>query len=310
METSDRIGIRPGLHELDSREVGVKRTSSKTTNLLRLAPLLASAALVCTIPFDMGGCSADPASIAGMVSAGGKVVHAASLSPRDEDDMGQAVAIAVTNQYGVYNDEKLNHYVNLVGMTVASASPRADLKFYFCVLDSEQVNAFSGPNGYVMITRGAIAHMRDESELAGVLAHEIGHVVKKHGLQAVQQAGFLDAGMTLAQTNDRVGQLGQMSDTIVDAVTKRGFSQPQEMEADHDGVSYVIAAGYAPDGYLHFLQRLQQARGRGGQNLMSTHPGLDDRISRVGDQIAKSGKAAQSASLADRFKKNVNLKAE
>ena len=273
-----------------------------------LGPFGILLALVCVAPLNMGGCAAGNLPISDMVQAGVKGGRALTLSEKDENDLGQSVAIAVTSQYGVYDDDRLNRYVTLVGMTVASASPRSDLRFYFCVLNSEEVNAFSGPDGYVMITHGAISHMRDESELAAVLAHEIGHVVKKHGLDAVRQAGLMDAGLTLAKTNDAVAQMGRMSDSVVDLVTKKGFSQPQENEADAEGVKYLIAAGYDPNGFLRFLNRLQAERSHGGKNLFATHPGLDERISRVGDLVTKSGKGGTGASLAERFVANTGVR--
>lgn len=286
----------------------------RTFITLIAAGSLTSAAIVFAfVPFNMGGCAASDIAansvgvpVSGLVNsgvgAGVKTVRTASLR---EEPLGEAVAVNVTNRYGLSSDDNLNRYVTLVGLTVASVSPRPELRFYFGVLDTDEVNAFSGPNGYVMITRGALHHMQDESELAGVLSHEIGHVCKRHGIQAAQGAGFIDAGMTLAQGSGYYAQFGQAADGVVEVITTKGFSQPQEDEADAAAVEYVTAAGYDPAGYLHFLQRLQQSRRKGGLKLMSTHPGLDERVNRVSAEVAATGKAGKGAMLAERFALNV-----
>jgi predicted Zn-dependent protease len=267
-----------------------------------LAALGLVAALV---PFNMGGCSASNVpSVQTIVNSATKAGKAMTLSEKDERNMGQSVAMAVTTHYGLSNDEGLNRYVTLVGLTVASTSSRPDLQYVFGVLESGEVNAFSGPGGYVMITRGALARMRDESELAGVLSHEIGHIVRHHGLDAVRGAGLIDAGKTLAQGSDWYSQFGEASDVVVDGVTKKGFTQQQEFDADTEGVKIVTAAGYDPNGLLRFLQRLNQEKGKGGSDLFSTHPGLGERIQRVRSQIAQ-GKVRPGATLKERFEANV-----
>src|SRR5437773_2391483 len=259
-----------------------------------------------SIPLNMGGCAGDvgqgissigsatghgaPSGTENYLRAGEKGLQATSLSERDEDAMGQSVAVTLTNQYGLNDDESLARYVTLVGLTIASVSPRPDGNYVFGVLNSNDVNAFSGPNGYILITRGALARMQDEAELAGVLAHEIAHVTNHDGINAVKQAGYADAFAEAAKGADsRVAALGQLTDGVVDVVIKKGYSKDQEFGADAGAVKFLVAAGYDPNSYLHFLQRLKAAGSvSSGGSLMSTHPGLDQRISRVSSQI-KSG---------------------
>jgi len=276
---------------------------TRKTNRLRFVltgSLLATAALVATVPFNMGGCSAGNVDVMGLVNAGGKTLKAAGLNEHQERAIGESVSLAATNQYGVTKNERLATYVVLVGQTLASRTARADQPWVFGVLDTEKVNAFSGPGGYVWVTRGAIEQMHDESELAGVLAHEIGHVVKKHGLAMAQSAAYGDAFNTAVGSVGSAAKFSELSDTVTTGILDKGYAQPQEYEADEAGVKYLIAAGYDPNGFLHFLQRISAEQKTGG-SVFSTHPGIDDRIKKIANQISASGAGGTGATLKDRF---------
>ena len=276
---------------------------TRNTNRIRTVltgTAIASLALVLTVPFNMGGCGAGNVDVLSLVNAGGKGLKAASMDQRQERAIGESVSLAATNQYGVIKNERIASYVVLVGQTIASRTSRADQPWVFGVLDTDKVNAFSGPGGYVWITRGAIDQMQDESELAGVLAHEIGHVVKHHGLDMAKTAAIREAGMDAAGSFSNAAQFGKLSDTVTNGIMETGFSQPQEFEADNVGVQYVIAAGYDPNGFLHFLQRMNSAQKSGG-SFFSTHPGMDDRVKKISAQISSSGAGGTGATLKDRF---------
>ena len=276
---------------------------TRKTNRIRTVltgTAIASLALVLTVPFNMGGCGAgniDVMSLGGAVMKGGKAM---AMDQRQERAIGESVSLAATNQYGVTKNDRLASYVVLVGQTIASRTSRADQPWVFGVLDTDKVNAFSGPGGYVWVTRGAIEQMQDESELAGVLAHEIGHVVKHHGLDMAKTAAMREAGMDAAGSFGNAAQFSKLSDTVTTGIMETGFSQPQEFEADNAGVQYVIAAGYDPNGLLHFLQRASAAQKSGG-SFFSTHPGMDDRIKKITAQISSSGAGGMGATLKDRF---------
>src|SRR5919112_399436 len=194
------------------------------------------------VPLNMGGCASGGGGLAGignvvggavggttgnLIRAGGTAGEAMSLNEAHEPALGQSVAVAVTNRHPLTNDLALNKYVGLVGLTIASVTAQPDANWVFGVLESDEVNAFSGPSGYVMITRGALRQMQDESELAGVLAHEIAHVVHKHGLEAVKSAGLKKAGVQAATSSDESGQFTQMADGVTDVVLG-GFGKKEE----------------------------------------------------------------------------------
>lgn len=278
----------------------MKRKNS-TSRLFVTGSLTAAIALLAMLPFNMGGCGVGNIDVMQLASGGNKAIKAAGMNEKNEPAIGQAVSLSLTNTYGVTHDERLARYVVLVGQTVASRTSRADQPWVFGVLDTDTVNAFSGPGGYVWVTRGAIRQMQDESELAGVLGHEIGHVVKQHGLHAAQQAGIADAGLTAASSTSAGASFGGLSDKVVDIITKEGFSQPQEFEADAESVKYTAAAGYDPDGLLNFLTRIRNQQKAGNTSMFSTHPGMDDRIKRIRDQISAAGTGGHGATLRDRF---------
>jgi beta-barrel assembly-enhancing protease len=235
------------------------------------------------------------------MKAGGHLANAGALSEKDEDALGQSVGLAVTNRYGLYQDEKALKYVTMVGLTVAIASPRPNGNYVFGVLNSADANAFSGPNGYIFVTRGLLLQLADEAELAGVLAHEIAHVCNHDGLHQVQAAETRGAAAELIKAaGSEAQQYATALDQGVDILTKQAYSQPQEYEADAMGLKLMSAAGYDAQSYLRFLQRLAKLEGAAsGGRLMSTHPGVSSRIGRVSEQIKTSKPGG--ATLANRY---------
>jgi len=232
------------------------------------------------------------------MAAGMKLGAAASMSEEAEDELGQTVALAATNRWPIYDQPELNKYVTMVGLTVASASNKPDANWYFAVLDTPELGAYSGPGGYVLITRGSIAAMEDESELAAVLAHEIAHVLNKDGFDAVKRSRMNSAGLELAAASDsRLAAFNKESDFLVNTVLTSGWDQSQETKADAGAVKLLIKSGYEPRGLPRFLERMQKQGSRSGK-VFGTHPGTADRISRTTSQI---GTAKAGATNRERF---------
>lgn len=238
----------------------------------------------------------------------GDVASAASLGPKDELVMGQSVAVTLTSRDGVSPDERLNEYALMVAQTLADTAP-GDLQPVVGVLNTDQkVNAYSGPAGYIMITHGALLRMEDESELAGVLAHEMGHVLRQHGLKAVQSAAGTGAlaklGKAAINSQAHIDALSDLSTSFVKQVVDSGYSRAQEDEADEIAVRLTAAAGYDPNGYVRFLQRLQ-SQGQGQANVFSTHPGTADRVRNLSSLIQREGLGRGGQVNRERFQATV-----
>jgi predicted Zn-dependent protease len=231
--------------------------------------------------------------------------NAMTMGEKDENALGESVGIAITNNYRLVPNDNLQRYVMLVGITVANTSPGANYDWVFGVVDSPDVNAFSGPHGYVFITRGALRQMQSEAELAGVLAHEIAHVCNHDGLELVKNAEGKKAMQQGMQAGDaRLQQFSSMADTGFDVLTSQAYSQPQEDRADAGAVQFMAAAGYDAGAYLRYLQRIQSAgAGAGAGRIMSTHPGIGSRIQKVSQALGTVRPGG--ATLPNRFQRNV-----
>lgn len=283
-----------------------------TKHLKHFLPAIALIGLCATMPFNMGGCSDVTAAVGGMVggsqgeSLGRAVGHGTesmALNEKDELAMGQSVAMQVTGRYAIDADLPLNQYVVMVGLTLVDSCSKPDGNWYFAVVDDPQANAFSGPDGYIFVTTGALKEIRDESELAGVLAHEMTHVLKHHGLNAAKKSGFNSAlaESGSAAVSGRDSAMGQFASTSLNAgavAMTRGYERPQEDEADAGAVKLMSKAGYDPNGYLNFLKRLA-AEQHGKNGAFSTHPDASGRVEKVGKEVAKLPQGGQT--LADRY---------
>jgi predicted Zn-dependent protease len=253
----------------------------------------------------VGGVAGVDSRITDTAVAGITYMEKITITPAAEDGMGQSVAVSLTNTYPLTKDEKLNKYVSLVGLTIVNASDRPVGNWQFGVLETQEVNAFAGPNGYIFVTRGALNRMDNEAQLAGVLAHEVTHVLHHHGLEAVKKDAGVDFLKAVADANiqDPTGLARQFGTPMVSTVAKNGYGQDQERDADAMAIRLLVAAGYDPNGLPQFLQKLES----GGGGAFSTHPGKAERISRARNQIAQLGNP-KGKTLQDRFRKNVVVK--
>lgn len=267
---------------------GLAMGSSCSQNLEQAAGSLGRSGLGETIA---GGDS----KTANLIKAGGTAFDTLSIRTdvQRQRDIGESLAVSLSNSPGLVHDSKLTDYVIKVGLTVASACPRDDIDFTFGVLDTSEVNAYSAPHGYIFVTRGAIEQMQDEAELAGVLAHEIGHIVKNHGIDTLVAQGTLRTGVTAA-TADQDQQLAGLLGASVDTLLNTEWNKPQETEADLEAVKYLKAAGYDPHGFVRFLSRLPSS-----ESTLKSHPRSADRIAKVKQAI---GAHTGGATLAERFR--------
>lgn len=207
----------------------------------------------------------------------------APLTIAQEIDVGREVAAKLIGFYHVYQNPEVNRYVNLVGQTVAAQSTRHDITYHFAVLDSNDINAFSAPGGYIFITLGALKLCQDESELAGVLGHEVGHVTAKHVLHVVEREKALRVGMEQASAyTPGSAFLQRMSGAILVKIIDQGLAPADEFQADQLGITYAYKAGYPADGLERFLTRLNQATNQGAHSFWTrTHPPVPQRNARI-----------------------------
>ncbi len=253
----------------------------------------------------------DTGPIGKMTRGINEVSDARALDERDENELGKSVAILITNRFPPSDNKKLVQYVNLVGCALVDSSKKPNGEYAFGVLDTDEIGAYSGPHGYVMVTRGAIANMQDEAELAGVLAHELTHVINQHGLEAArvaaQKAGYMDAAKSILDPINAT----KFIDSSIDAVVRNGYDKPEEDAADAGGVKLMIATGYDPKSYAHFLSHIAamqeaapkpttQSDNSASQQIMASHPGVPERYQAVMKLIADAGNVG-GATLRERF---------
>lgn len=224
------------------------------------------------------------------------------LSRSDEIALGQQTDAEVTSTYGVYPDANLNQYISGVGKKLAAVSHQPDLEFHFQVLDSPVVNAFAVPGGFVYMTRGILAYLNDEAELAGVMGHEIGHVTARHSAKMYSQAQVAQVGLVLgaalSKTFRQFAGLAQAGLTVLFL----SFSRDHERQADDLGVLYSSKAGYEATRMSNMfitLQKLNPQSGRDGlPTWLSTHPDPPDRIEAIKKAAAEWQQAHPGAKLA------------
>jgi len=230
-----------------------------------------------------------------------KEIHGPDES--EEIAIGRQIAGDLLGASPLVKDAKLQTYVNQVGEWVASQSERPDLPWHFGVIQSDDVNAFAAPGGYIFVTRGLYRLLQNEADLAGVLGHEIGHVIRKHHLKLVQQGRLLEAGSKALTKqvggNDKVQQLIGSGAEIV----ARSLDKDSEFEADRIGVVLATRAGYDPYGLPGVLQQIGHfAKDDGSVALLfKTHPHPDDRLAQLDGAMDNRFDRIKGATLAGRL---------
>lgn len=216
-----------------------------------------------------------------------------ALSEKWEANVGPKYHEQIMKQYQVYDHPELQAYVNEIGQRLAATSERPDLNWTFTLLDSPQVNAFAIPGGYVYVTRGIMAYMNSEAQLAGVIGHEIGHVTARHGAQrAAQQqlAGVATVAVAIGTGSSELAQASQM----LGGALMSGYGRNQELQSDGLGAKYIAQNNYDPEemiGVIGILKdqelfNLAKAKREGRQpqayhGLFASHPRNDDRLKTV-----------------------------
>ena len=225
-----------------------------------------------------------------------------TMSESQEISTGRNEDQKVREQYGTYDDPALQRYVNDIGQRLAKASHRAGLQYQFLVVDSPQVNAFALPGGYIYITRGILAYLNSEAELAAVLGHEIGHVTARHSVQQLSAATAANVGATVLQIfvpQIRNSGGDALINTLGGALLS-GYGREHELEADRLGAEYLARTGYDPQAMIKvvgvlknqelFDAEVAKAEGREPRayhGLFASHPDNDTRLQEVVREAAK-----------------------
>lgn len=222
--------------------------------------------------------------------AEGAVKAARPVSESEEYYLGRTVAANIMGLYRLSEDPALLKYVNLVGKAVALNSPKPEIfgGYHFAVLDSPEINAMACPGGIIFITKGLIGLLKSEDELAAVLAHEVGHVINRDGINAVKSARWTQAlavlGSAAAQQygSEGFGQLVGLFEGSVEDVVKtlvvNGYGRSQELAADRSAASILTASGYDPGALIRVLEYYKQREGSDNTGFFKTHPGTSERI--------------------------------
>jgi predicted Zn-dependent protease len=225
-----------------------------------------------------------------------------NVTEEEERKIGQDVSAKIRQRFGVVQNVPVHKYVTLVGLTLARQSERPGLPWTFVVLDTDGVNAFASPGGIVHITRGALGLIKSEAELAGVLAHEIGHVAHKHTVNAIRKNRTVQMGTSESLSN-RAPFVDKIANKAYEMVLENKFDRGDEMDADKVSVALTEKAGYAPGTLAAFLTRLDERnKDQPAQNgLFASHPETKERI----DAIKKLAGAKTGATVESRYKANV-----
>ncbi len=242
-----------------------------------------------------------------------------TMSEAQEISTGRSEDKKVREQYGSYDDPALQRYVNDIGQRLAKASHRAGLQYQFLVVDSPEVNAFALPGGYIYITRGILAYLNSEAELAAVLGHEIGHVTARHSVQQLSAATAANLGASVLQIF-----VPQIRNSAGDALVSTlggallsGYGREHELEADRLGAEYLARTGYDPQAMIKvvgvlknqelFDAEVAKAEGREARayhGLFASHPDNDTRLQEVVREAAKF-KSAENRINREVFMRNI-----
>jgi predicted Zn-dependent protease len=242
------------------------------------------------------------------------------LTPENEYYVGRAVATNILAKHDYqYRDRDaiaqgrllgITAYVASVGSLVAAAAlettrdgdrPAPLAGFHFTVVDSQEINAFATPGGFVFITTAALKTARNEDELACVLAHEVAHVVRGHALGTIKKSRYANISKDALKASGALSpeQLGALTellekaiDDMVEAFFVKGYSRDTEFEADQVGLALCARAGYNPQAMTSYLGTLKAKQKTGSGGFFQTHPAAQDRIDKLSPQVAAAGGSA------------------
>lgn len=235
------------------------------------------------------------------------------FTPEQEYYIGRTVGAVVLSKYRAYDNQAATKYVNTVGQTLAQASdlPETFNGYHLLLLDSQDINAFATPSGLIFVTRGMLRCCGSEDELAAILAHEIGHVQLRHGMQSIEKGRVTEAltviGLEATKTfgPSEVASLTRTFEGSINDITttmiSNGYSRSFEAEADQAAVTILGRVGYDPGGLVRMLERMDTQLKPGGIDFAKTHPSPRSRIDGLAGTLPAGGKATPAPSQQKRY---------
>ncbi|MBN2415454.1 M48 family metalloprotease [bacterium] len=207
------------------------------------------------------------------------------FTEEQEIEYGKLTDQQIAATYGFYNDAGLTAYIDAMGQGLAKGTHRPNLEYHFKVLDSPVVNAFAAPGGYIYLTRGILAYLNNEAEVAAVIGHELGHVAARHSMRSLTRAAVFQLGLGIGSAlSDKIAEAAPYAQLGAQLLFL-SFSRSDEYQADSLGVEYSTKAGYDSEKMADFFTSLErmnpEAAASGLPAWFSTHPNSSDRIKRV-----------------------------
>jgi predicted Zn-dependent protease len=236
------------------------------------------------------------------------------FTPEQEYYIGRTVGAMILQKYKPYNNAKADRYINVMGQMLAQASdcPETYGGYHFLIQESDEINAFAAPGGFIFLTRGMLRCCPQEDAVAAVLAHEIGHVQYKHGLRAIKQSRVTSALTALAikgaknYGDEDLAELTKTFEGSISDITKtlivNGYSRSSENQADLAAISILQRTGYNPNGLVTMLNQMKTRLKPGRQDFAATHPSPDSRLAEIQQYIGKYSTVKSPQARQNRFK--------
>lgn len=233
------------------------------------------------------------------------------ISDEEEIILGKRVAARVIARYGIEDNPKATYYLNLMATAIAQRSDRPDIPYHVAILATDDVNAYACPGGYIFLTRGVLNMVRDEAELAAVLAHEISHVTERHIVNALRNSKLMKVGTEVAAEAFRTPGplLEQMTSFATDSLFK-GLKKSDEYDSDQKAIEYLDRIGYDYPAMFDVLELLDQRRKQGATRVLAkTHPTPKTRSRKLKTSAKKlSLEDPTGIRLPNRFAQHINQK--
>ncbi|MDQ1299207.1 MAG: hypothetical protein QG558_1746 [Campylobacterota bacterium] len=235
-------------------------------------------------------------------------------TPQQEYYIGRSVSANLFGRYRVYNNPKALAYINKIGVLLTYQSDLPDVYggYHFMILDSDEINAFAAPGGFIFVTRGMLRCAQNEDEVAAILAHEISHVTNRHGMRSIKSSRWTGLGTLLvaesvkSYSNANLVNLvssfeGGVHD-VINTMVVSGYSRSYELEADKSAYALLERTGYNPQSLAQMLRVMKTRLKPGAKDFASSHPSADDRINELKDTTESVAPPSQRT---QRFRKQL-----